>query len=531
MLDNSWLLVGGAILLFMLLFVMARYKRDSQELQQDLQKTTQDFNQLLARYEQLNQLKNQQDQALIKAQTQVENNQIRLTERDEKIQYLTQELDEAQQRHQAALAQMTQLQQTAGINQSQLQQLQAQLQHSQNQFAQKDQEAANLNEKLTVLAQQLTQLKTSLSEKEKNFLEQQQTFAQSKQQLSQEFQNLANRILEEKAQRFSQSNQSALDHLLKPFRQQIEHFQKRVNEVHSESLKGNASLEAEIKKVLEIGLNMSQQADNLTAALKGEKKTLGNWGEMQLACALQNAGLIENEHYTAQAHFKDPLGKHKYPDFVVKLPDNKHLIIDSKMSLNDYENAVSAEQEPLQKQYLQAHIKAIRHHIDDLANKDYSNLIGVRSPNFVLMFIGIEPAYIEAMKQDSSLFNYGYERNVILVSHTTLMPILRTVANLWRIERGNREAQEISEKAGEIYNQICVIGERLAKLGSSLTAVSGHYNQTVTALVGRQGLLGKVDRFKALSAKANKTMPELDVIHNDIELEKLEILAVKEEGQ
>lgn len=529
--NNLWLLVSLFLILVavILLFIMARYKRDSQELQQDLHKTTNEFNQLFARYEQLNQLKNQQDQALIKAQTQAENIQIRLAERDEKIQYLTKELDEEQQRHQSAIAQMTNLQQTVGINQAQLQQLQQQLHHSQNQFIQKDQEVIKLNEKLTALSQQLTQLKTTLTEKEKHFVEQQQTFAQSKQQLSNEFQNLANQILEEKSQRFSQSNQTALNSLLKPFREQIEGFQKRINDIHSETLKGNAGLEAEIKKVLEIGLNMSQEANNLTSALKGEKKTLGNWGEVQLASALQNAGLIENEHYTAQGHFKDSQGKHNYPDFVLNLPDNKHLIIDSKVSLNAYESAVSAEQDIERQQYLQEHVKAIKHHIDDLSRKDYSNLIGMRSPNFVLMFVAIEPAYIEAMKLDKGLFNYGYERNVILVSHTTLMPILRTVANLWRIERGNREAQEISEKAGEIYNQICVIAERLAKLGTSLSTVSGHYNQTVTALVGKQGLAGKVERFKTLSAKANKTMPDLDLIHHDFEIEKLEILNHKEE--
>ena len=164
--------------------------------------------------------------------------------------------------------------------------------------------------------------------------------------------------------------------------------------------------------------------------------------------------------------------------------------------------------------------------IDDLSRKDYSNLIGVRSPNFVLMFIAVEPAYIEALKADAALFAYGYERNVILVSYTTLMPILRTVANLWRIERGNTEAREISEKAGEIYNQICLVAERLAKLGNSLSAVSGHYNGTVTALVGQQGLLGKVERFKDLSAKANKEMPKVELLHNDLDTERLSVVGV-----
>ena len=145
-------------------------------------------------------------------------------------------------------------------------------------------------------------------------------------------------------------------------------------------------------------------------------------------------------------------------------------------------------------------------------------MIGMRSPNFVLMFIAVEPAYIEALKLDPSLFNYGYEKNVIMVSHTTLMPILRTVANLWRIERGNAEAKEIAEKAGEIYNQICLVAERLNKLGNTLSTVSNQYNSTVTALVGQQGLVGKVERFKDLSAKANKSMPNVELLNNDVDL-------------
>ena len=344
-----------------------------------------------------------------------------------------------------------------------------------------------------------------------------------------EFQNLANRILEEKSQSFNQTNQTALETLLKPFREQIEGFQKRVNEIHSESVKGNAGLEAEIKKVLEIGLNMSKEANNLTSALKGEKKTLGNWGEVQLERALQLAGLIENVHYSAQAHFKDEQGGRNYPDFVLNLPDEKNIIIDSKMSLNAYESAVNSEDEFERERLLREHIKALKNHIDDLHRKDYSNLIGMRSPNFVLMFIAVEPAYIEALKLDPSLFNYGYEKNVIMVSHTTLMPILRTVANLWRIERGNAEAKEIAEKAGEIYNQICLVAERLNKLGNTLSTVSNQYNNTVTALVGQQGLVGKVERFKDLSAKANKSMPNVELLNNDVDLTRLSLITTENE--
>ncbi|MEX4603703.1 DNA recombination protein RmuC [Haemophilus influenzae] len=472
--ENLLLFSLLAIVIILILLLILRQQKYT-HLHQELSKTTQDYNQLASKFDELSGVKNQFEQQTIKVQTENQGLQYRLTERDEQIHHLTQERQ-------------------------------------------------NLTEKLTALSQELTGLKTTLAEKEKHFSEQQQNFEQSKQQLGVEFQNLANRILDEKSRSFSQSNQTTLETLLKPFREQIEGFQKRVNEIHSESLKGNAGLEAEIKKVLEIGLNMSQEASNLTSALKGEKKTLGNWGEVQLERALQLAGLEENVHYRAQAHFKDEQGGRNYPDFVLNLPDEKHLIIDSKMSLVAYESAVNSEDDFERERLLKEHISALKSHINDLHKKDYSNLIGMRSPNFVLMFIAVEPAYIEALKSDPALFNYGYERNVIMVSHTTLMPILRTVANLWRIERGNAEAKEIAEKAGEIYNQICLVAERLSKLGNTLSTVSNQYNSTVTALVGQQGLVGKVERFKTLSAKANKTMPDVELLNNQVDLARLEAL-------
>lgn len=514
-------------ILLVLLFLLIYRRRETHQLQQELNKTVQDYNQLAEKFDALNIAKNQLDLSFAKLESVAESLQIRLLERDEKLQYLQKELDEEQAHHHKTTEMMTALKERFGVAVAQTEHLQTQLEQSQQQLLRRESELANLGRQSTQTLQELTELKTTLSAKETHFAEQQQAFEQSKQQLTTEFQNLANRILEEKSRSFSQSNQQALDSLLKPFREQIESFQKRANEIHSESVKGNAGLEAEIKKVLEIGLSMSQQADNLTSALKGEKKTLGNWGEVQLERSLQLAGLIAGEHYMAQAHFKDDEGKNNYPDFVVYLPDNKHLIIDSKMSLVAYESAVSSEDDLQRAQFMREHVKAIRNHINELSNKDYSNLIGVHSPNFVLMFVAVEPAYIEAMKADTCLFNFGYEKNVILVSHTTLMPILRTVANLWRLERGNAEAREISERAGEIYNQICLVAERLAKVGNSFATANKHYNDTVTALVGNQGLVGKVERFKALSAKANKTIPNLDLLHSDLETEKL--LVVKQE--
>ncbi len=339
---------------------------------------------------------------------------------------------------------------------------------------------------------------------------------EQKRMLKIEFENLANKILDDKTQSFNKTNRESIEALLKPFREQVTGFQQRINTIHSESIKSQASLDSEIKKVLEVGLRMGADADNLTKAMKGDSQKRGSWGETMLQRTLEMSGLIEDDHFEKQTAFRDEEGKRKLTDYLVKLPDGKHIVIDSKVSLAAYDRAVSAETEELMNQALHEHANAVKAHIDDLSGKDYSSLVGVRSPSFVLMFMPIEPAYIEALKYEKDLFAYGYERNVVMVSHTTLIPILRTVANLWMLDRSNREARELGEKAGDIYNQVCKVAERLGKLGNSLTAASNHYNETVTSLVGRQGLHGKVDRFNQLSAKASKSMPALEPLQNDL---------------
>jgi len=375
------------------------------------------------------------------------------------------------------------------------------------------------------LLQQQTRLTTELKERDASHALQVALFEQQKQALSKEFENLANKIFEEKGKRFSETSQAALDHLLKPFREQIDGFQKRVNEVHDETLKGNAALDSELKKLLETGLKMSQEASNLTSALKGDSQQRGAWGEAQLERTLEMSGLVKEAHYEKQSPFKDQNGRQKYTDYIIKLPDNKHIIIDSKVSLVAYDKAVSAETPEAERLALDEHAKAVKANIDDLASKDYTNLIGMRSPSFVLMFIPIEPAYIDALKHNKDLFSYGYERGIVLVSHTTLIPILRTVANLWMMERSHVEAREISDKAGDIYNQVCVVAENLQRLGATLASASNHYNKTVNALVGQRGLHGKVERFNTLSSKVSKTMPELGSKHVDFDSDRLELIA------
>ncbi|WP_373818696.1 DNA recombination protein RmuC [Glaesserella sp.] len=530
--DEIWLyaaIAGLTLIGILLLFTQSRYKRDAIELQQDLQQTQTQLEQLSQKYEAVNTEKNQVEQWAIQQQTRAESIDERLTERDLSIQKLQQKLEFAENQENQLESYINELKERIGSSQAKADGLEDQLQNAQLNLINKEKERQSLQVQLSQVQQELVELRTTLHEKQSNFDAQQRQFMEVRQQLNVEFQHLAQQILDEKSKSFSETNQSALDLLLKPFKEQIDAFQKRVNEVHSESIKGHANLESEIKRVLEIGLSMSQEAQNLTTALKGNNKIAGNWGEIQLESALQSAGLLAGEHYVEQESYRDEEGKRFAPDFVVNLPDGKHLIIDSKVSLVAYDQAVRSEENFAIQQALDEHCRSLRAHIDGLSKKDYRNLIGIKSPDFVLMFVPIEPAYIEAMKHDPQLFNYGYERNVILVSHTTLMPILRTVANLWRIERGNTEAREISEKAGDIYNQVCMVADRLAKLGSTLNSASHQYNQTVTSLVGRQGLLGKVDRFQHLSSKASQIVPKVELLESDWDVAKLEVIKEQED--
>jgi DNA recombination protein RmuC len=392
-------------------------------------------------------------------------------------------------------------------------------------------ELAELSARHSTVLNEHTELQTQLREREDRHVEQIQLLNETRENLKKEFENLANKIFEDKGKSFTTTSKESLEAMLKPFREQISGFQSRINEVHSESVRGNTALEKEIQKVLDVGLEMNSQASNLTVALKGDKKTAGNWGEAQLERTLELAGLQAGDHYESQAAFRDEDGKRKLPDFIIKLPDDKDLVIDSKVSLVDYDRAIAAETDEERTTALNAHAQAVRNHIDDLSSKDYANLPGIGSPDFVLMFMPIEPAYIEAMKHNKDLFNYGYNKGVIMVSHTTLMPILRTVANLWMIEQSNKEAREISSRAGDIYNQVCLVAERLHKLGNTLKAANNHYNDTVKGLVGKQGLHGKVERFQQLSTRANKEMAALEPIHDDIENDRLEPLANISEGE
>lgn len=372
----------------------------------------------------------------------------------------------------------------------------------QSELGAKEDELKRSNESENELKRAIVALKSEIEAKENILRSQEENLKKVKNELNLEFANLANKIFEEKSANFSKNSKESLELLLTPLGEKITSFEKRVNDAHSDSQKSAGELSAQLKEVVELGKNMSKEANSLSTALKGSNKILGNWGEMQLERTLEAAGLEKGTHYVTQESF-DVSGKKLIPDFVINFPDDKQMIIDSKVSLHAYEKAVATADPAQSKLALSEHIASIKKHIDELAKKDYSSL--VKSPDFVLMFVPVEPAFLEALKFDPNLFNYGYEKKVVLVSHTTLMPLLRVVANLWRMEHGNKEAKEILKSANEIYEKFCTVAEKLNRLGNSVRSVNDNFNEVVKSVSGQGGLDSRLEKFKKIALNPKDT--------------------------
>ena len=387
----------------------------------------------------------------------------------------------------------------------------------------KSEQLSESRERITRLELDNRERQTKLKAEQDKLQALEDQFEKQKSELKNEFKVLSEEIFRQRQEELREQNKEGIGALIKPLKEKIEKFEKRVNDVHVETVRGHTSLEMEIKKIMEVGLKIGEDADNLSSALKGDSRQRGAWGEAQLERTLEMSGLIKDTHYQKQAAFKDQNSKQKFLDYLIMLPDKHHIVIDSKVSLLAYDRAVAAKDESEQMVAMNEHIRAIKKHIDDLAAKDYTGLVGVHSPNYVLMFMPIESAYIEALKWSKDLFTYGYEKNIVLVSHTTLIPILRVVANLWMLEQSNQQAKEIGNKAGDIYNSVCLVANRIQKLGHTLNTASSHYNEAVTAITGRQGLQGKVERFTQLSTRANKKMPNLEPRHLEYNTDSLNI--------
>lgn len=386
-----------------------------------------------------------------------------------------------------------------------------------------------LNDENQYLKDQLAEQERELIRAQSTYEAQQQAAKKLYEQLQQnqaemrgQFQQLAQSVLQQQTQHIQQTGQQGLQQLLEPLKTQLQDFQQRINQVHSESVRGQTELGAELRRVLEIGLQMSTEAQQLSQALKGDKKRMGTWGEMLLAQTLEQMGLIKGQHFLAQPRYRDQQGQLYIPDFVVHLPNNKHLVLDSKTSLVDYERALAAEQHEDYEQSLNDLSNAFERHIDDLAKKNYRALPQLNSPDFVLMFVPLEPAYLAALSHRPALFEYGLRKNIILTSHTSLVPILRTIAQIWSLADSHEHAHALAQQATAIFTQLDRLSQRLKRVGDSIGHLANHYNNSVTALVGQQGLYAKLERFQQLSQHRLPDTPEVQPLFPEVQKQRLQ---------
>ncbi len=324
-----------------------------------------------------------------------------------------------------------------------------------------------------------------------------------------EFKNIANELLEDKSRRFTEQNQEKLGEILKPLNERIKAFEEKVDTTHKESLERNAGLIQQIRSLSDMNRQMSEDAKNLTKALKGDTKAQGNWGEVILERVLEKSGLRRNEEYVVQESVTNEEGKRLQPDVVIKLPENKNIVVDSKVSLLDYERFCAADAEEERALYLKNHIRSIRTHVKGLGEKNYHQLYGSGSPDFVLLFVPIEPAFSLAVQNDPELFNEAFEKNIVIVSTSTLLATLRTIASIWRQENQTRNAVEIARQAGDMYDKFEGFVTDLLDLGKRLNAAKTDYDAAMNKLVdGKGNLVNRAQKLKDLGAKASKSLPQ-----------------------
>lgn len=327
--------------------------------------------------------------------------------------------------------------------------------------------------------------------------------------LKQEFENLANRIFEQKNERFSEQTRSNLDTLLNPFRDQLQDFRKRVEDVYTTETKDRQALRSEIKSLQELNRQITEEAANLTRALKGDKKIQGNWGELILERVLERSGLRKGIEYETQGSYRDEHGNLLRPDVIVHLPDSRNLVVDSKVSLVAYQQWISEDEDEPRAAALKAHCEAVRNHIRGLSEKDYSQLNGLHSPDFVLLFMPIEPAFVAAFQEDENLFAEAFERKIIVVTPTTLLATLRTIENIWRYERQSQNARRIADRASSVYDKLRVFVESMEKLGTQLQTVQGTFDGAMNTLTrGRGNLVSQATRFVDLGVRVKKELPK-----------------------
>tara|TARA_Y100001968_G_scaffold249103_1_gene233769 strand:+ start:2271 stop:3497 length:1227 start_codon:yes stop_codon:yes gene_type:complete len=353
-------------------------------------------------------------------------------------------------------------------------------------LAARNQEIINLNEKI----------------KENNISKEKE-----KEVLTKEFENLANKILDQNSDKFQKQNKKEIDNILLPLNQKIKEFQKTIEDVNEKDIERNASLISQITNLQRLNDKLSTNATNLANALKGDAKKQGDWGEYQLEVLLEKSGLKKEIHYHTQGGYRDEDGNLKRPDFIINLPDKKHLIVDSKVSLTAYEKYYNAEDEQERNASIKNHIDSLRNHYKGLANKDYTELYDISTPDFVLMFVPIEPALLTALNHDKNLYLEAFEKNVVIVSSSTLLATLSTVASIWKQEDQKKNAMEIAKAGGLLYDKFEGFTKDLIEIGKKIDSSKNSYSEAMGKLTeGRGNLIRQAERLKNLGVKTQKKL-------------------------
>ncbi|UII28599.1 DNA recombination protein RmuC [Fulvivirga maritima] len=386
---------------------------------------------------------------------------------------------------------------------------------AQEKIAHWQQESVQLKKELAQERSKVLGLNNSLSSTEANYINLQEKLRDQKLELEKlqqhfalQFKNLANEIFEEKSKKFTDQNKVNLGELLNPLKERIVEFEKKIELNSKESLEQSSALREQLRGLKELNQQMTKEAENLTKALKGDTKAQGTWGEFILESILEKSGLEKGREYFIQESFTNEEGRRLQPDVIVKLPDEKNIIIDSKVSLIAYERYVSGDEEDRMIN-LKAHLLSMKNHIKGLDLKKYQQLHGVQGLDFILMFIPIEPAFSTAVQGDAQLFNEAYDKNIVIVSPSTLMATLRTIANIWKNEYQSQNALEIARQGGNLYDKFVAFTEDLKKVGNNLRMTQNAYSDAMKKLhEGKDNLVRKSERLRELGAKASKTIDQ-----------------------
>lgn len=363
-----------------------------------------------------------------------------------------------------------------------------------------------LNDKYLREVQRAAKLEAELQAEKKNLAESKERMESARLELAKEFEVTASRILDKKSEKFSKQNKEAVEQLMNPFKEQLDRFDRRIVTSRTEDAKERQQVRDELKQIRDLGLALSLNADNLTKALKGDSKTQGNWGEMVLEKILENSGLKKDLHYLVQKTQKTTEGKTVQPDILITLPDNKVIVVDSKVSLIDYEKSINSETTEEEKIFRQKHVNSIENHIKGLAKKNYQNLISHQTLDFVLIFIAIDEALLRALKDSPNLFDLAMTHNIGLVSPSLLMPSLRTIENLWRIENQNRNAEQIAREAGQLYDKFVNFFKVFSQVGERLEQAQTSFEDAKNKLEGGRGnMISRAEKLKTLGAKTSKS--------------------------